>query len=226
VGEEPTPSQHARAVGAWRTWLEALASDAEAALAAAMTYAALPGEARDAWLDALERDRGLVEAPHVALYAPLLAVEVDDARRARIAYAMGSLPRSARSGQALRGVTSEGDTVCAIAFPLYLDFVELLVCRYDVDRGVFSAHHEPFRNAAQVSSSVESSLEQAVSLTPAPLRDVIEELAHAVVADRREGRAPSEALARFSHLFGPDLESTPSYESASRLETETSVRPG
>src|SRR5580698_8957832 len=89
---DPTPSQHARAVGAWRSWLEALASDAEAALAAAMTYAALPGEARDAWLDALDRDRGLVEVPHVALYAPLLAVEADEARRARIAFAMGTLP--------------------------------------------------------------------------------------------------------------------------------------
>ncbi len=206
---DPTPSQHARAVGAWRSWLEALASDAEAALAAAMTYAALPDEARDAWLDALERDRGLVDVPHVALYAPLLAVEVEDARRARIAYAMGTLPRGARAGQALRGTTAQGDAVCAIAIPLYLDFVELLVCRYDADRGVFSAYHEPFRNAAQVSSAVESALEQAVALTPASLRDVIEELAHAVVADRREGRSSPEALTRFSHLFGPDLEQLP-----------------
>lgn len=205
----PTPSQHARAVGAWRSWLAALASDAEAALAAAMTYAALPEEGRDAWLDALNRDRGLVDVPHVALYAPLLAVEVNEARRARIAYAMGTLPRGAREGQALRGKTSSGDVVCAVAIPLYLDFVELLVCRYDPERGVFCAYHEPFRNAAQVSSAVESALEQAVVLSPAPLRDVVEELAHAVVADRREGKTPPEALARFSHLFGPDLEREP-----------------
>jgi hypothetical protein len=204
---DPTPSQHARAVGAWRSWLAALASDAEAALAAAMTYAALPAEGRDAWLDALERDRGLVDVPHVALYAPLLAVEVDEPRRARIAYAMGTLP-IARGGKALRGKTASGDLVCAVATPLYLDFVELLVCRYDPERGVFSAYHEPFRNAAQVSSAVESALEEAVVLSPALLRDVIEELAHAVVADRREGKTPPEALARFSHLFGPDLEAS------------------
>jgi hypothetical protein len=209
---EGSPSQHTRAVGAWRSWLAALASDAEAALAAAMTYAALPDEARDAWLDALDRDRGLVEVPDIALYAPLLAVEVDAARRARIAHAMGTLPKGARAGQALRGKTSAGDLVCAVATPLYLDFVELLVCRYDPERGVLSAYHEPFRNAAQVSSAVESALAQAVVLSPAPLRDVIEELAHAVVADRREGKAPPVALARFSHLFGPDLEGEPSLD--------------
>jgi hypothetical protein len=207
-----TPSQHTRAVGAWRSWLAALASDAEAALAAAMTYAALPPEARDAWLDALDRDRGLVDVPHVALYAPLLAVEVDEPRRARIAFAMGALPEAARAGKALRGKSASGDLVCAVATPLYLDFVELLVCRYDPERGVLSAYHEPFRNAAQVSAAVESALEEAVALSLAPLRDVIEELAHAVVADRREGRTPPEALARFSHLFGPDLEGEPTHE--------------
>jgi len=208
---DSTPSQHARAVGAWRSWLEALASDAEAALAAAMTYAALPPEGRDAWLDALERDRGLVEVPRVALYAPLVAVEAEEQRRARIVHAMGvgALPASAFEGKALRGATASGDRVCAVATPLYLDFVELLVCRYDPERGVFSAHHDPFgrfRNVVHVSSLVASALDEAVALSPAPLRDVIEELAHAVVADRREGRAPPEALARFSHLFGPDLE--------------------
>src|SRR5580693_1795840 len=134
---EGSPSQHARAVGAWRSWLAALASDAEAALAAAMTYAALPPEARDAWLDALERDRGLVDVPHVALYAPLLAVEVDEQRRARIADAMGALSTGGRAGRALRGKTATGDLVCAVATPLYLDFVELLVCRYDPESGVF-----------------------------------------------------------------------------------------
>ena len=212
----PTPSQHARAVGAWRAWLAALASDAEAALAAAMTYGALAPEARDAWLDALERDRGLVDVPLVALYAPLLAVEADEHRRARIANAMGTLPVRARAhaGRALRGRTASGDLVCAVATPLYLDFVELLVCRYDPERGVLSAHHEPFRNAAQVSSAVESSLEEAITLAPALLRDVIEELAHAVVADRREGKSPPEALARFSHLFGPDLEGARDEEDA------------
>jgi hypothetical protein len=198
-----------RAVGAWRSWLTALATDAEAALAAAMTYASLGGDGRDAWLDALERDRGTVKVPVVALYAPLLAVEADEARRARIVEAMGILPPGPEArtrSLALKGTTRSGDRVCAVATPLYLDFVELLVCRYDPDCGVFSAHHEPFRHVAQVAASVASALEQPVALEPAPLRDVIEDLAHAVVADRRSGRVPPDTLARFSHLFGPDLE--------------------
>jgi hypothetical protein len=69
AGGIPTPTPPApemdpsRALGAWRTWLTALATDSEAALAAAMTYASLAGEARDAWLDALDRDRGSVDVP-------------------------------------------------------------------------------------------------------------------------------------------------------------------
>ena len=46
----------ARVHGAWRTWLSALASDSEAAMAAALAYESLPPEARDAWLDAHDRD--------------------------------------------------------------------------------------------------------------------------------------------------------------------------
>jgi hypothetical protein len=227
AGGTPTPPPFeaatmdpSRALGAWRSWLTALATDAEAALAAAMTYASLAGEARDAWLDALDRDRGSVAVPLEALYAPLLAVEADDSRRARIEHAMaaadpsGGGPKTPRPSErtarartrALRGTTKSGDVVCAVATPLYLDFVELLVCRYRPDRGVFTAHHEPFRHADQVAATVASALEQSIDLEPASLRDVIEELAHAVVADRREGRVAPDALARFSHLFGPDLE--------------------
>src|SRR4051812_27323699 len=76
------------AVAAWRAWLSALASNAEAALAAAMTYGSLDEPARDAWLDALDADRRAVDVPTVALYAPLLAVETDAARRTRIERAM------------------------------------------------------------------------------------------------------------------------------------------
>jgi hypothetical protein len=108
--------------------------------------------------------------------------------------------------RAFRGLTRSGDAVCALSTPLYLDFVELLVCRYHPDRGVSIALHEPFRHADQISEFVAAAIEQPVELTAAPLRDVIEELAHAVVADRRQGRVAPDTLARFSHLFGPDLE--------------------
>src|SRR5580704_10611048 len=61
---------------AWRTWLSALAFDAEAAIAAAFVYESLPPEGRDAWLDAVAMDieDKRVDVPAIAVYAPLLAV--------------------------------------------------------------------------------------------------------------------------------------------------------
>ena len=51
-----------------------------------------------------------------------------------------------------------------------------------------------------------------VTMIEAPLPQVVEELAHAVVADRRAGRAAPPALMRYIDLFAPDL--PPSGESA------------
>ena len=196
-----------RVLAAWRSWLGALATDAEAAIAAAMAYSSLGDEARDAWLDALEADASAVAVPTVALYAPLLAVEVDGPRRDRMTQAIGARePGDAvRTVEALRGTTSSGDCVCVILSPLYLSFVEMLVCRYRPDEGIVSAHHDPLRHADDAPQASEREVEAGVELHPVPLRLVIEELAHAVVADRREGRDAPPELARFSHLFAPDL---------------------
>ena len=207
-GPEEETAHDGHAVAAWRAWLSVLASNAEAALAAAMTYGSLEDGAREAWLDALDADRAAIDVPTVALYAPLLAVETDGDRRARIERAMGGaeLGRKPPATTALRGVAASGEMVCAVATPLYLDFVELLVCRYRPDVGVVAAHHDPLRHESDVESAVLSALSEAIELEKAPLRVVIEELAHAVVADRRGGRTAPAALARFADLFGPDLE--------------------
>ena len=226
-----------RVLGAWRSWLSALASDAEAALAAAMAYSSLGDDARNAWLDALEADAAAVDVPKIALYAPLLAVEADAARRARMTEALsggddanaafvgdfasdssregGASNRSgapSRPIEALAGTTASGDSVCVILLPVYLDFVEMLVCRYHPDTGIVSAHHDPLRHASDAPRASEREVEEGVLLRPAPLRMVVEDLAHAVVADRREGRdAPPEVM-RFSHLFVPDLDHDPTHE--------------
>ena len=226
-----------RVLGAWRSWLSALASDAEAALAAAMAYSSLGDDARNAWLDALEADAASVDVPKIALYAPLLAVEADGARRARMTdalsggddanaafvgdFASDAASDSSREGasnrsgapsrpiEALAGTTASGDSVCVILLPVYLDFVEMLVCRYHPDTGIVSAHHDPLRHASDAPRASEREVEEGVLLRPAPLRMVVEDLAHAVVADRREGRdAPPEVM-RFSHLFVPDLDRDP-----------------
>src|SRR3954465_12417375 len=114
-----------RALDAWCEWLGALATDAEAALAAAIAYRELDGGARDHWLSALEQDALRLNVPRIAVYAPLLAVESDPERRARITDAIGPMeaaatPRSAAQG--LCGRLPDGSHVAVLITPLYLDF--------------------------------------------------------------------------------------------------------
>src|SRR3954468_1007589 len=78
-----------RSVRAWRAWLGALANDADAAQAAALAYAQLDATGRDAWIESLAQDAIEIGVPRIAVYAPLLAVEVDGTRRQRIQLAMG-----------------------------------------------------------------------------------------------------------------------------------------
>ena len=59
----PDDRDDPRLRSAWRTWLSALAVDAEAAVAAALAYEALAAEGRDAWLDALDDDRDKLDVP-------------------------------------------------------------------------------------------------------------------------------------------------------------------
>ena len=73
-----------RVINAWCAWLGALATNAEAALAAALAYKQLEGPARDSWLAAVEHDADRLNVPRVAVFAPLLAVESDPERRLRI----------------------------------------------------------------------------------------------------------------------------------------------
>jgi hypothetical protein len=207
----------AREHAAWRSWLSAMASDAEAAMAAALAYESLSDEARDAWLDALLVDAPLVHVPRVALYAPLLAVESNERRRDRIvdALALAQTPPATRTragARALRGENADGRAVCVILSPLYLDFVELLACAYDVHEGIAFAKHEPLCHRDQVATRAQSLLGD-VTLTPAVLPDVVEELAHAVVADKRRGRDAPSAVVRFTHLFGPDIDHSDSHGS-------------
>jgi hypothetical protein len=206
---------------AWRTWLSALATDAEAAMAAALAYESLPADGREAWLEALESDARDLDVPKVALYAPLLAVELDEGRRLRIAARLGSDGRAAVAParvRAFHGVGPSGEHVCAVLSPLYLDFVELLVCRYDPDGGVVSARRDPVRHVLDVVGArlpAEAVMNEArcvvdgVAVSEVPLGQVIEGLAHAVVADRREGRDAPPALTSYAHLFGPDLQTVP-----------------
>ncbi|MGD0527061.1 MAG: hypothetical protein ABSE49_18090 [Polyangiaceae bacterium] len=202
-----------RVRAAWRSWLSALATDAEAAMAAALAYESLPDEGRDAWLDALEADGPALGVPLVALYAPLLAVESEPARRERIeqtiagegavAGDVGAERTPGPEAKALRGVARDGTHACVIVAPLYLEFVQVLQCRYTPAGGFVAVRHEPLRHAGDLRVVREV---DGVPVEPTPLRVVVEELAHAILADKREQRTTPAALASFAHLFGPSLE--------------------
>ncbi|UQA63294.1 hypothetical protein [Polyangium aurulentum] len=195
---------------AWREWLAALASDAEAALAASHVYADLSPAARDAWLDALAEDGPELSVPLLAVYAPLLAVESDPVRRERMeeiianeaAFASG-LGRSVR---ALCGMAPGGSRVVALVEPVYLCFVRVLWCRYLPDEGFAWARHDSLLVDEDAPRS--GCVVDGVVLETTPLTPVIEELAHAILAHRRRGGELPPSLHEFAGLFDADLEAS------------------
>jgi hypothetical protein len=197
-----------RLLGAWRSWLGSLATDPEAALGAAHAYADLDDDGRDAWLGALAEDVPRLDVPPVAVYAPLLAVEMDPGRRARIGCAIGEQLRDAfvQPGRtrALRGVAGDRTRVAALVSPFYLRFVRILTCRYSPDDGFVWARCEPI--AADEHAPAPGVIIDGVALEPTPNKPVIEELARAILAQRRRGEDPPRALYFFAELFNAHVE--------------------
>jgi hypothetical protein len=190
---------------AWRSWLAALATDAEAAIAAALTYESLPGEVRDAWLDTIGVEARTLGVPVVAFYGPLLGVESDPSRIGRMRAAVAADPASARAIEpeplAWLGVSDRGVHACVVASSLYLDYVRVLICRYTPKGGFLSAAYDPLRSAAHVASLREV---EGIAVEPTPLPVVVDELAHAVLADRRLDRVSPPELQPFVDLFVPE----------------------
>lgn len=202
IPPEPT-SPDDRIRGAWHAWLCALATDPESAIAAALSYEALDEAGRTRWLDALDQDAPHVQVPKLALYAPLLSVETDPTLRARIEAAVSDHPALARpAGRALRGIAPNGDRIVAIIMPLYLSFVHVLACRFRLQDGIIWVRREPI---ARDTDAPRSRTElDGVSLESTPLKLVVEELAHAVVAHRRSGNELPQALGAYVDLFSPE----------------------
>ena len=195
-----------RVLDAWCEWLGALATDAEAALAAAIAYRELDAHGRTSWLNALEQDSVRLKVPRIAVYAPLLAVESDPERRDRITSAMGpaeieATPRAAI--QALSACRPDGLRIATVIVPLYLDFVQVLACAYRPDRGFSWVRHDPIveiKRAPVPGHEIEGAV-----LERTPLKALIDELSHAVLSQRRSGRELPEALRVFADLFGPNI---------------------
>ncbi len=191
---------------AWCEWLGALATDAEAALAAAIAYRELDAQGRTSWLNALEQDSLRLKVPRIAVYAPLLAVESDPERRERITFAMGpaeleATPRTAI--QALSARRADGLRIATIVVPLYLDFVQVLACAYRPDVGFSWVRHDPIVEMKRAPSHGHKL--EGVELERTPLKALIDELSHAVLSQRRSGRELPEALRVFADLFGPNV---------------------
>jgi hypothetical protein len=199
-----------RVLDAWCEWLGALATDAEAALAAAIAYRELDAKGRNSWLNALEQDSRRLSVPRIAVYAPLLAVESDPERRERITFAIGPAQIEATPSAAVRALwalRSDGVRIATIVVPLYLDFVQVLACAYRPERGFVWVRHDPIVDAKHAPLPGEEL--DGAKLERTPLKALIDELSHAVLSQRRGGRELPEALRVFADLFGPNVDSAP-----------------
>ncbi|NUO48656.1 MAG: hypothetical protein HOV80_07355 [Polyangiaceae bacterium] len=190
-----------RILAAWREWLSALASDPEAAIAAAHVYDALSAEGRDAWLTALEEDSPKLGVPTVALYAPLLSVESDPARIERIRLAMvGDVPPvDLQSTVALRGVAPDRTRIAVLVAPLYVQFVQVLSVRFSPHTGFVWVSLDPILRASDAPTSGHRI--DGVTLEHTPLKPVVEELALAILAQRRQGQELPRSMVGFAGLF-------------------------
>jgi hypothetical protein len=200
-------SGDARAVQAWRQWLLSMATDAESVLAAAIAYRDLDEEGRDRWLDSLEADAPSVDVPRVALYAPLIAVESDPVRRARLLAALeasgeddyGAARPNGRPS-ALTGSDAAGVRVSVLVLPLYLDFVQVLACGHD-RAGFVWVRHEPVLLRSQAPRS--GDVLQGARLEATPVKPAVDLLATAVLAHRRSGSPLPDALGVLADLLDP-----------------------
>ena len=203
-GTLPTPSDP-RTLAAWQSWLGALASDADAAIAAAIAYGSLDPASRDTWLDALDQDAPRVDVPRIAIYAPLVSVETDPVRLARIRAAIGLdgvadlTPPEAR---AFRCVAGERERIVVLVLPLYLSFVQVFACKFDPAEGFTWARHDSFERGEDAPRA--GDLMEGATLEQTPMKPVVEELAHAVLAQRRRGIPPPPELRAIVDLFTPD----------------------
>jgi hypothetical protein len=88
--------------------------------------------------------------------------------------------------------------------PLYLRFVRVLWCRYIPDEGFVWVRHDPILGEKDAPS--DGVIVDNVILEATPLNPVIEELAHAVLAQGRRGIEMPRSLQLFAHLFDAHVE--------------------
>lgn len=190
---------------AFQAYLRALAKDPDAIVAWALAYEAAGEAERDAWVRLIETEVAVLPVAREAVVGPLLAVEDGPRRRARlgelvrdVAAAAAAIPRRA----ARLDVPETGARTYALLLPLWLHFAELVVVALDGEGRVAGAQRDPVVDARDAASVLAAALGPAGE--PVDPRDAIDDLAHAVLATRRGGRALPEALSRTTRLFDLD----------------------
>lgn len=195
--------------GAFGEWVAALASDADAALGFAAAYRELEGPARGALLDALDVEIAARRLPAEAVYAPVLAVELDDegrgepdadavARRERAHHALARIDRPRARAHALRGDDPSGVSVLCLVQPVYLGFASVLSLGLRA-RDIVWTEADLLREAQRAPK--EGDVLRGARLRDADPMRAIEEIAHAIVATTRAGNALPPRLRAFADLF-------------------------
>ena len=80
-------------------------------------------------------------------------------------------------------------------------------CRYSPEDGFVWARHDPILRVENAPTN--GSLQDGVHLEATPLKLVIEELAHAILAHRRRGADLPSCLQLFADLFNAQIEADP-----------------
>lgn len=191
-----------RSQAVFREWLRSMATDAEAALAAAMSYREMSPSGRDQWLTSLQGDLRDLDIPKVAVYAPLLAVEQDPARRQlleQLAAEDGDPGPSKAGRRALVSNRPDGERTYVMVSPLYLNFVQVLACGVQGGQFVW-VRHDPI--LSEQSAPAPGDIMAGRRLESAPFNQALDELASAVLSHQRMGLALPEAVYMLSDLLG------------------------
>ncbi|MCL2823102.1 MAG: hypothetical protein FWD57_03845 [Polyangiaceae bacterium] len=196
---------------AWRAWLEALATDAEAALGAAFAYESFDDHGRDAVIDALDVDATQLSVPRVAVFAPFLSVEANPLRRERIRAAMGKDvgPGPYAQARAMMGTTADGDNIVLVETQVYLGFVRTTMCRLTPDRCVHWVRVDPLCAGGDTvlpscglpSCGLDGRGLEGAMLEAVPLICAVDAVARALVAQRRQCSELPSSLRPLVDLF-------------------------
>jgi hypothetical protein len=81
--------------------------------------------------------------------------------------------------------------------------VQVLTCTYTPTSGFVAVKHDPLCSERDLGLPREI---DGIAIEPTPLHMVVEELAHAILAEGRRQRPLPAALASFAHLFVPHFD--------------------